>query len=410
MKKILSIILTLTMLLVISAASVSAATAIDGGESTSSTGRGDGDYTLGVGAEYTPGIETAATVISVDVAWQSMEFTYTAGSVGVWDATNHKYTGGTDGGWSDRKSTITVTNHSNTTIKADFSFTAGTGITGLEGVFTNDYVVVESADSDSYRTPDPGTNTYPAPSAITQFGIDPKSDPITENKSTLGTITVSIRKVITASTEAELDEAFEEFRYTGGMIMLGADLTLDPNDDNRRVEFYDNSGTASSPLIFDLGGHTITGWVSVLGNSYITIQNGTISSKRSFSATSPAAIKVDGGGTLVLKNMTITTNSDNEGAGVALYLGLNNTYTVTIDNSTLDSGTNDPTVFVSNSTLNMNLKNNVTLSHYIMCDVPKTNITLTGGGTYSIKGISFAPESDLVLDPNNSDHTGVFMR
>ncbi len=403
MKKILSIILTITMLLTVSVASVSAATAIDGGEGTSSTGKTDGDYTLGVGADYTAGIETAATVISVDIAWESMEFTYTAGSIGTWDATNHKYTGATDGGWSDRKSTITVTNHSNTVIKAEFDFVMGTGVTGLKGVFTNDNVIVDSADADTYRVPDPDTGAYPAPKNTTQFGIDPTSDPITEDKSTLGTIIVSIKKVTIASTEKELDEAFDALKTTGGIIMLGADLTLDPYDDNRRVELYANSGTPSSPIIFDLGGHTLAGWVSVLENSYVTIQNGTIRANRSFDSTNAAAIKVEGGGVLVLKGVIIT----NAGAGAALYLEQGATYAVTMDNCLLDT---DSTVSVyAQSELVMTLKNEVVISGQFACNFNTATITLAGGGVYNINSFNFEPENDLTLDPKgNSVHRLLF--
>ena len=60
----------------------------------------------------------AAEVISVDLVWENMDFTYTAPSKGEWNAADHKYENADEGGWAWNGATekktapvITLTNH-----------------------------------------------------------------------------------------------------------------------------------------------------------------------------------------------------------------------------------------------------------------------------------------------------------
>ena len=150
-----------------------------------STGNGKGKYNIEISGTYTPG--TADEIISVDVAWEAMDFTYTGASQGTWNPVTHTYEGATEGGWSNNTPAITVTNHSNVAVNATLGFTAN--VTGVVGTFTeasgteNDNVL-ELATAE-------GTEVANAPTATANFGISGAA--IDANKA-LGTITVTIAK------------------------------------------------------------------------------------------------------------------------------------------------------------------------------------------------------------------------
>ena len=150
-----------------------------------STGNGKGKYNIEISGTYTPG--TADEIISVDVAWEAMDFTYTGASQGTWNPVTHAYEGAIDGGWSDNTPAITVTNHSNVAINATLDFTPA--VDGVVGTFTeasgteNDKVL-ELATA-------VGTEVENAPTATANFGI---SGAAIDADKTLGTITVAIAK------------------------------------------------------------------------------------------------------------------------------------------------------------------------------------------------------------------------
>ena len=150
-----------------------------------SAGNGKGKYNIEISGTYTPG--TADEIISVDVAWDAMDFTYTGASQGTWNPVTHAYEGAIEGGWSDNTPAITVTNHSNVAVSATLDFTAS--VDGVVGTFTeasgteNDKVL-ELATA-------VGTEVENAPTATANFGISGAA--IDANKA-LGTITVTIAK------------------------------------------------------------------------------------------------------------------------------------------------------------------------------------------------------------------------
>ena len=151
-----------------------------------STGNGKGKYNIEISGTYTPGA-AADEIISADIAWDAMDFTYTAPSQGTWNPANHTYEGATAGGWSDNTPAITVTNHSNAAINATLGFTAD--VTGVVGTFTeasgtaNDNVL-ELATAE-------GTEVANAPTATANFGI---SGAAIDADQQLGTITIAIAK------------------------------------------------------------------------------------------------------------------------------------------------------------------------------------------------------------------------
>ena len=172
MKKIFAILLTVAMLATMSVTAFAA----------ENTG---GDTTINVKGTYV-GAQGAGEKISVDIAWEGMEFTYTDGAAGEWLPGEHKYADDAEGSWSTNKGTITVTNHSNVAVTATLSFT--TAVNGVIGTFTetsgtaNDNVLTLATAVD--------TEVANAPAATAEFAISGAA--ITETKDELGTITVTI--------------------------------------------------------------------------------------------------------------------------------------------------------------------------------------------------------------------------
>ena len=129
MKKLFATLLTVAML-----ASMSV-TAFAADNDTVTTDGGSKE--ISVNAKYVDGATTPG-VISADIEWGAMEFTYSVGGVKVWDAQKHQYTvTNATNGWSENGNTVKVTNHSNVDVKTTFTYAAESGNT-LTGAFTYD--------------------------------------------------------------------------------------------------------------------------------------------------------------------------------------------------------------------------------------------------------------------------------
>lgn len=194
MKKLFSVMLVVSML-----ASMSL-TAFAAGNSETNTGGNSGIKVTGDVVEGTTG-----SVISADISWENMTFNYTAGSQGVWQPDSHSYSGGTKGAWSDNKPAITVTNHSNAAIIAEFDFTSA--VSGLVGTFyskNGETYTALTADTQNAILSAATENSAQtaADSAVVCFGVSGGS---IDKKTTLGTIYVNISKKA-ALTEAELEK------------------------------------------------------------------------------------------------------------------------------------------------------------------------------------------------------------
>lgn len=147
---------------------------------------GNEDREITVNGSFVPGT-AADEIISVDVAWEAMDFTYTGASQGTWNPVTHAYDGAIEGGWSDNTPAITVTNHSNVAVNATLGFTAN--VTGVVGTFT-EASGTENDNILNLATAE-GTEVANAPTATANFGISGAA--IDANKA-LGTITVTIAK------------------------------------------------------------------------------------------------------------------------------------------------------------------------------------------------------------------------
>ena len=111
MKKLFATLLAVAMLASLSVTAFAA------------TNNGTTPTDITVNGTYTPGA-MADEKISVDIAWDAMNFTYTGASQGTWNPETHAYEGATEGGWSNNTPAITVTNHSNVAVNATLGFTA----------------------------------------------------------------------------------------------------------------------------------------------------------------------------------------------------------------------------------------------------------------------------------------------
>lgn len=280
MKKIFTPLLAVMMTATMSV-SVFAATPIDGENATSAAGKDAGDYTIGVNGIYMSGT-TASDVISADIAWEAMDFTYTEGSVGTWNPGTHSYSGGTEGGWSTDKAGITVTNHSNVGIDAAFSFAANSGVNVTGTFYTKGeggtYTAITSADAQQLVLASAvGTEVANAPAGTLYFGIS--GDSISANKA-LGTVAVKIAKDTKIYTGEALSAALTALGTTGGIITLGADVTL-PLDADAGFHGCYFGIENNKNLVLDLNGHTVTGALEVFnvngdGSAMLTVKNGTL--------------------------------------------------------------------------------------------------------------------------------------
>lgn len=174
----IAIALTLALALCMAVPAFAAESSIDANNGTAS---------VTVNGTYNAG-SSAAEVISVDVSWGSMSFTYNDTVEGTWNDETHNFDGAVAVHWTceTNANKITVTNHSNTVVEAQLTFAkvANTNIVGsfTETVGTANDGVMEIATA-------VGTTVENAPSVDAFFNID--SDSITASGE-LGTITLKI--------------------------------------------------------------------------------------------------------------------------------------------------------------------------------------------------------------------------
>lgn len=180
MKKLLTAALAVLMAVAMSLSAFAEDTAA---VTSLETGNAAGDRTFEITGNYTA---SSGVTVSVDITWEAMNFSYTAGDV-EYSPELHKTTTG-KGTWSTEPKSVTVKNHSNIGITVSFSFK---GVGGVEGTFTKTSLTLESADADQYRTATSGV--YPAPTDSTAFSIKEDSSAISETGK-VGTVTVKLAK------------------------------------------------------------------------------------------------------------------------------------------------------------------------------------------------------------------------
>ena len=232
--------------------------------------------------------EAPVDVISADIVWEAMDFTYTAPSKGTWNASTHQYDDPTEGGWAATSGTspkITVTNHSNVDVQANFAFNGA--VEGLIGGFSKNMLLLDSAVDTEFAN---------APKGETTFSVDGAA--IDANKS-LGTITVTVGKFDTTpqtiSTADELLATADKI----GVFKLADDIDLGSEYLKITTDRY----------ILDLNGHTLTsssteGVVETLEGAVLTVKNGSLTNTANSKALSNT------GGTVTVDGCTLSNNGD----------------------------------------------------------------------------------------------------
>lgn len=139
MKKILAVILSLALV-------VTMGTAVFADGEKNGLKSGD-EVKIDVSAKYNDGVNTP-TKYSVDVSWGEMEFTYSVGGTLVWDAETHDYSM-TDASqnWSAEGNTVTVVNHSNIAITAEFEYESDEDYKDVTGSFDKESIEIKSAEN-----------------------------------------------------------------------------------------------------------------------------------------------------------------------------------------------------------------------------------------------------------------------
>ena len=133
MKKMLSLILALALVMSLSVTAFA-----------DETNNGTGDTSIDVNAVYSDGVATS-DVISVNVEWGAMSFTYSVNGTKTWDASTHQYITDSEAEWTASGNTVTLTNHSNVAIKAELKFTPETAYNTVSGSFDNASLSLPSA-------------------------------------------------------------------------------------------------------------------------------------------------------------------------------------------------------------------------------------------------------------------------
>ena len=178
MKKLLAIALTLALALCLAVPAFAAEPDI---------GTNNGTASVKVNGTYAAG-SAADEVISVDVSWGSMSFTYHDTVEGSWNDETHNFDGAVAAHWTCETDAnkITVTNHSNTAVEAQLTFVKAEN-TNIEGSFTE--TVGTANDGVMEIATAVGTAVSAAPAVEAYFNVTAGS--ISANGE-LGTITLKI--------------------------------------------------------------------------------------------------------------------------------------------------------------------------------------------------------------------------
>ena len=179
MKKIISFILALAMMLGMTTAAMAETVTTEGGT-----------YAADVIGTCEAGLDAPETVYSVDITWTGLDFTYQEAKAATWDPVNHKYLNdAVEAGWVEGIGTASVVNHSNTAILANFTYAANSGYETAGMTFGfNELYLGSAADENKATT---------ASNTVTPTGTLPSGTEGAE----IGSITVKITKAANVAAD-----------------------------------------------------------------------------------------------------------------------------------------------------------------------------------------------------------------
>lgn len=156
------------------------------GSTTTDTGAN-----ISVNAKYSDTV-TTPDVISAQVEWGAMEFTYVTGGSKKWNAQEHEYQDdNTSASWSAVGNTVTITNHSNVDVKAGFAYTPIENYK-LTGTFSYDKTADETGKIELSKGVEGQKDKADHVTATLTLGGTLESSVTTSTQ--VGTITVTIEK------------------------------------------------------------------------------------------------------------------------------------------------------------------------------------------------------------------------
>ena len=145
-----------------------------------------GTESVDVTVSYSDG-DAAPPTYAVDVAWESMSFTYVQ-SAQEWDATNHVEKDAATSGWSDADATVTITNHSNRSVWATVAYAAGTA--------SGDAAFALTGGAESELVAAAGASVATKTATLTASGVPAEN----ADETVVGTVTVTIAAAATPAT------------------------------------------------------------------------------------------------------------------------------------------------------------------------------------------------------------------
>lgn len=221
MKKIT--VLILIFLLALSLSTTALAANVEANNGTASTD---------VQAVYEAG--NSGSVVSVEITWENMEFTYKGASEPGWDADTHSYSGtASEAGWKQSDAKINITNHSNVIIQTGISYIPGDGFPDSSMVFTAAAPYIGSAHTTDDGEGTPCTVSIP----VIPDGIIPES---TTQKTTIGSVTVRVSALTgtdTAQTALDGLNALYQKIYKAG---------FDPSALSRGAVYFTSKADANT--------------------------------------------------------------------------------------------------------------------------------------------------------------------
>ena len=184
MKKFFAITLAIVMMM----AMATTAFAAEG----SSTKKDGESQDITVNAKYNNGM-TEQPVVSVNVAWGAMEFTYNVSGTQTWLPDSHTYSTNTGTpSWSASGNTVTITNHSNIDVKVKTEYKPEETYKDITGTFS----YTKTAGTDDFITLTRGQVNMKdsADNVVATLNLRGELASSVNASTKVGTITVTIKK------------------------------------------------------------------------------------------------------------------------------------------------------------------------------------------------------------------------
>lgn len=201
------------------------------------------EATINVTGSYDP--NGYARIISVDVVWGSMEFTFTSGS--TWDPATHTSSGG--GKWTASGNDITLTNHSSAEITATFGFISA--ISGLGGSF---YDKEDEKLTQVTLATAMGTSPEEAPTTTVWFRME--AGVLTQDELNLGVIGVTIADTLSVIDATAMSADQLKAAITAAMegSLASLTITLPEDADNTMQEAINTAIGTQTAVSLTLSG------------------------------------------------------------------------------------------------------------------------------------------------------------